>query len=314
MKSNKFNPTNKRKRGKQMVIDEVGDIVVLTKCCICGGGDDDDLVILCDNEACKNETHMYCLSPPLFEVPINDWYCSECDQVGSTKDLISYFTEFEQLKSISKSNHCSYKDWITQLQQTRMNLEDWNPFSDPSKFLTEFEVGSIELIGSLVRVFIQNSECFQTGRIIDRRVDDGIWIHLILFRSGADGRNKSFSRWVDLEEHSCIISSDIIWAKLPDRSWAPALSSFRTSIELAREYYYNKSHNNNNNSNNNKISKVGRLMPIIKCKYLQSFEPAPHICFIFGDDAFYEFLDNSRGYKLSSFDSISMETRSTIGK
>ncbi|CAM6123295.1 unnamed protein product [Calypogeia fissa] len=45
-------------------------------CRICGIDDDHDNVLLCDG--CDAEYHIYCLNPPLPEVPEGNWYCSSC--------------------------------------------------------------------------------------------------------------------------------------------------------------------------------------------------------------------------------------------
>ena len=46
-----------------------------TGCLICGNDDDHNNLMLC--EGCNDEYHTYCLSPPLPEVPHDDWYCGE---------------------------------------------------------------------------------------------------------------------------------------------------------------------------------------------------------------------------------------------
>lgn len=40
-------------------------------CCICGLKDNEDKQLLCDE--CDNSYHMDCLTPPLKEIPIDDW-------------------------------------------------------------------------------------------------------------------------------------------------------------------------------------------------------------------------------------------------
>lgn len=39
------------------------------------------MMLLCDR--CDQGYHMYCLEPPLDEVPIEDWFCSACDGTRS---------------------------------------------------------------------------------------------------------------------------------------------------------------------------------------------------------------------------------------
>jgi hypothetical protein len=68
-----------------------------TACCICNGTEDEDMIILCDGSGCKKETHMYCLTPPLYEVPSGEWYCDTCDTKGTTKYLEKYFENHQKL-------------------------------------------------------------------------------------------------------------------------------------------------------------------------------------------------------------------------
>lgn len=48
-----------------------------TYCEICGNCDREDRMLLCDG--CDLGYHMECLDPPLSHVPVDNWYCSECD-------------------------------------------------------------------------------------------------------------------------------------------------------------------------------------------------------------------------------------------
>lgn len=43
---------------------------------MCGGVHDVDRILLCDG--CDREFHLYCLNPPLEQVPEGDWYCPDC--------------------------------------------------------------------------------------------------------------------------------------------------------------------------------------------------------------------------------------------
>jgi hypothetical protein len=46
-------------------------------------GEDDDQLMLCDG--CNMGFHTYCLSPPLEEVPEDDWYCDSCNDTRITE-------------------------------------------------------------------------------------------------------------------------------------------------------------------------------------------------------------------------------------
>ena len=45
-------------------------------CKVCRWGDDAEHILLCDR--CDAEYHLYCLEPPLAEVPAGDWFCPAC--------------------------------------------------------------------------------------------------------------------------------------------------------------------------------------------------------------------------------------------
>ncbi|KAJ3596265.1 hypothetical protein NHX12_002674 [Muraenolepis orangiensis] len=48
-----------------------------TSCEVCGGSDREDRLLLCDG--CDAGYHMECLSPPLDAVPVEEWFCPECE-------------------------------------------------------------------------------------------------------------------------------------------------------------------------------------------------------------------------------------------
>ena len=49
-----------------------------TFCEICHQSDREDRMLLCDG--CDSGYHLECLTPPLTEVPIEEWFCPECSQ------------------------------------------------------------------------------------------------------------------------------------------------------------------------------------------------------------------------------------------
>ncbi|XP_007571847.1 PHD and RING finger domain-containing protein 1 isoform X1 [Poecilia formosa] len=48
-----------------------------TNCEVCGGSDREDRLLLCDG--CDAGYHMECLTPPLDAVPVEEWFCPECE-------------------------------------------------------------------------------------------------------------------------------------------------------------------------------------------------------------------------------------------
>ncbi|XP_064109761.1 PHD and RING finger domain-containing protein 1-like [Macrobrachium nipponense] len=53
-----------------------------TFCEVCGRCDREDRLLLCDG--CDLGYHLECLDPPLEQVPIDEWFCSDCQAVNST--------------------------------------------------------------------------------------------------------------------------------------------------------------------------------------------------------------------------------------
>lgn len=45
-------------------------------CDICKSTGDAERMLLCDN--CDFGYHIYCLTPPLYEIPATNWYCPDC--------------------------------------------------------------------------------------------------------------------------------------------------------------------------------------------------------------------------------------------
>jgi hypothetical protein len=52
-------------------------------CSECGSRDDGERMLLCDGPGCPGAAHIYCLVPPLGDVPPGDWFCSECQEVSA---------------------------------------------------------------------------------------------------------------------------------------------------------------------------------------------------------------------------------------
>ncbi|XP_054887563.1 PHD and RING finger domain-containing protein 1 isoform X2 [Poeciliopsis prolifica] len=58
--------------------EEVVDLdLEQTNCEVCGGSDREDRLLLCDG--CDAGYHMECLTPPLDAVPVEEWFCPECE-------------------------------------------------------------------------------------------------------------------------------------------------------------------------------------------------------------------------------------------
>eukprot|EP01035_Chromulina_nebulosa_P020758 gene20758-26915_t len=220
-------------------------------CSICGGSDDEDCIILCDTEGCKTETHMYCLFPPLFQVPVDKWYCEKClsskEGSGAQQNLMNYLTSFssmiislEPFNSVEK-----YLHWLRDLQHQYSDLNSYLCNSYKTSVLkSEFDSTSPNLIGSLVKLFyssdgiLYSGQC-HTGRIVQRRSshigESNIrWEHLVHFKSGGDGRRTAVLEWVCLEEHACLVSCEVVWAKIDGFAvYWPCIKYYRSGVEIS---------------------------------------------------------------------------------
>jgi hypothetical protein len=166
------------------VLPVVNDVLQQTACSICGGVDDEDLIILCDGPGCANEIHMYCLVPALTSLPDGDWYCDACDPMGSTVQLKAYFESFSSSVScILPTSAEEYRGYLCQIQQRQIPLNSWRPLMRTGVILSEFDAESADILGSLVRLTISESQS-HTGRIINRRYDENLhrWEHLAQFK------------------------------------------------------------------------------------------------------------------------------------
>uniref|UniRef100_A0A3B3ZQJ4 PHD and ring finger domains 1 n=1 Tax=Periophthalmus magnuspinnatus TaxID=409849 RepID=A0A3B3ZQJ4_9GOBI len=66
-----------QKPAKQCEQDTVDVNLEETSCEVCGGSDREDRLLLCDG--CDAGYHMECLTPPLDAVPVEEWFCPECE-------------------------------------------------------------------------------------------------------------------------------------------------------------------------------------------------------------------------------------------
>lgn len=148
----------------------------VTNCAICRGSDNDDVVLMCDGNGCKNEIHMYCLCPPITAVPEGDWLCPACDPDGTSlfieRELQKCGLSFKDAISkhiINDSN--AYLQWRRGKQQQHYSMDEWRPncLSDEFWIPAEFDENSVDLIGSIVRVYSSGDDQTHTGRIISRR-------------------------------------------------------------------------------------------------------------------------------------------------
>jgi len=63
-------------------------------CRKCFGKHDSDFLLLCDG--CDEESHTYCLSPPLTMIPFDSWYCGVCIAAGKDTEEAFMMDEDEE--------------------------------------------------------------------------------------------------------------------------------------------------------------------------------------------------------------------------
>ena len=159
--------------------------IVLSKCYICGGSE--DLILVCDSkDGCPNEAHMYCLDPVLTAVPEGDWFCDFCDPLGTTKQLHSYFSEFDKVHSIP-TKKSFYNLWVESLQYQYIFVDQLRYSYSSPRFTSDFDT-DMDLIGCPVTLLVskidEDTKKSHTGRIVSLRVDDdgGRVEHLVHFK------------------------------------------------------------------------------------------------------------------------------------
>jgi len=79
----------------------------------------DEPVLLCDGRGCCREYHLGCTDPLLTEVPDGEFFCVDCDPVGSTRLLELYFDECAD----KRSTYVSSKDYVERLVDEHMQME-----------------------------------------------------------------------------------------------------------------------------------------------------------------------------------------------
>ncbi|KAK8789958.1 hypothetical protein WA158_006738 [Blastocystis sp. Blastoise] len=84
--------------------------VTSARCVICGKDNDETSMILCDE--CGKGYHIYCLEPPLLEVPEEDWYCEECMNKTTSQQNKTRFSlmddKFDPLSLMPKPDALSH--------------------------------------------------------------------------------------------------------------------------------------------------------------------------------------------------------------
>ncbi|XP_065336227.1 E3 ubiquitin-protein ligase UHRF1-like [Cloeon dipterum] len=81
-------------------------------CVVCGGKHDEDKQIIC--EECDDAYHIQCASPPLAEVPEDDWFCPDCSHVDQARE--------ERYEAQTKVKVAKIKKSVDKVKE---NKRDW---------------------------------------------------------------------------------------------------------------------------------------------------------------------------------------------
>eukprot|EP01018_Ginkgo_biloba_P032835 Gb_35359 [translate_table: standard] len=99
-------------------------------CRACGVNEHDDCILLCD--ACEAAYHMYCLSPPLEEIPTGSWYCISCAESGKgLSEVDSYDDRKEKMASVqnmgNEEHHCVVCERLSRQMEPDTGREEVEP-------------------------------------------------------------------------------------------------------------------------------------------------------------------------------------------
>ncbi|XP_027080412.2 lysine-specific demethylase JMJ17-like [Coffea arabica] len=103
----------------------------------CRSGLHGEVMLLCDR--CNKGWHIYCLSPPLKQVPLGNWYCLEC--LNSEKESFGFVPGKEfSLEAFRRVAERAKKKWFGSTPTSRVQLE--------KKFweIVEGSVGEVEVM------------------------------------------------------------------------------------------------------------------------------------------------------------------------
>lgn len=67
---------NSQNKGGTHCVSALSTQVEQYMCLVCGSGSAEDRLLLCDG--CDDSYHIFCLIPPLHDVPKGDWRCPKC--------------------------------------------------------------------------------------------------------------------------------------------------------------------------------------------------------------------------------------------
>ncbi|XP_065336014.1 E3 ubiquitin-protein ligase UHRF1-like [Cloeon dipterum] len=105
-------------------------------CVICGGKHDEDKQLICDE--CEDAYHMECASPPVSEIPENEWFCHNCSHVD--QDLQKKYEVQTEVK-VKKIKEC--------VDKVKQNKRDWGKGLSTAAVSDKFCVVPKEHLGKI---------------------------------------------------------------------------------------------------------------------------------------------------------------------
>ncbi|CAH1176324.1 unnamed protein product [Phaedon cochleariae] len=93
-----------------------------TYCEICGSCDNEDRMLLCDG--CDLGFHLYCLNPPLEDIPIGAWYCNDCspdDVYTSEIELVEVHLLLDEAQSMDRPTGMRRRESNRLIPRTRQS-------------------------------------------------------------------------------------------------------------------------------------------------------------------------------------------------
>ncbi|XP_076917745.1 methyl-CpG-binding domain-containing protein 9-like [Bidens hawaiensis] len=120
-------------------------------CRVCSINQDDDKVLLCDNEWCNAEYHTYCLTPPLLEIPQDNWYCPDC------KKLMDDPPEGTNFLQLVENDGCEETKQLLDMLAALEKTEYWQLEAHQKIFLLKFLI-NMSVDTRLIHDYIDKSK------------------------------------------------------------------------------------------------------------------------------------------------------------
>ena len=137
-----------------------------------------------------------------------------------------------------------------------------------------------------------------------------IYIIYIPYHSGAEGRNQTYTIWLCLAEHACLILSTVRWARHGEFPWWPALECYQSAIEVILRRY-NQSENTTTTSSSSSTARIYKNPNQRKNSTTSSISYLWY--YFFGDDS-YSYLPREDSRYILPFYVKSRDSRIYAGK